>query len=448
MKLQRKLGKQLTTAILVLALLLALTACGQSAPAQGAEENIDTLKGIYELLISPDSNYSKNKAIYAEYYPELEYSETLGPDRITIALKANGNEYLSDGSWDFVQDGDRLTCTIADDDLAGIMYVLYVANAIGSYYGMEPALVSGYLNGVSVLEIENDNFSMTRDEAAGTTLYSLNIAGPWEMKELDRMVLTEAVLDEEQLDENDSFRAGNVGKLMYLTSGNVSRYTVLIAEYGGLDDLAYQSIVNLVTLRKPVGYESFLADFTELKALETDDLNVVLDPDDNTIAELMGERNDKYRYILVRFGGEEYGETELEVDVPTAEEFSDLYFRVVANIPQGTAGSSLAQAQAACDVLGFAYGSELWLADVDMLRANMLEAWDSLTDEEQANFDSNFPALNELLNSCFADRGSYQGLFDDAGVGEAMEELLENGTAQWSWETLSANTWTLGNSEG
>jgi hypothetical protein len=28
-----------------------------------------------------------------------------------------------------------------------------------------------------------------------------------------------------------------------------------------------------------------------------------------------------------------------------------------------------------------------------------------------------------------------------------MEELMENGTAQWSWDELSANTWTLGNSE-
>ena len=55
----------------------------------------------------------------------------------------------------------------------------------------------------------------------------------------------------------------------------------------------------------------------------------------------------------------------------------------------------------ACDVLGFAFGNELWLADVDTLHANMLEAWESLTDEERADYDANFQEVNEQLNSCF-----------------------------------------------
>ncbi len=262
------------------------------------------------------------------------------------------------------------------------------------------------------------------------------------------MTLTEAILDAGALDEDYTSQGGSVGKLRYMANGNVNGYTVLLAEFGELDDAAYQSIVNLVTLRKPTAYEAFLADFTELKALETNDYTVVLNPDDEVIAELMGERDSKFSYALLRFGSEEYGEEDYIVYVPDTDAFADSYFRVVAGIPKGTSGGTLAEAVAVCDVLGFAFYNELWLADIDTLRANMLEAWESLTDEERESFDANFPALNELLNSCFEDWQANRGSFEDAGVADAMEELMENGTAQWSWETLSAHTWTLGNSEG
>ena len=438
------IAKRLTATALSLVLLPALAACGgQNTKAE--EGPSETLQGIYEALTAPDSDYSENKAMFAEYYPELEYTETLGEDRITLSLRANGNEYFTDGSWDFVQDGDRLTAAFSDDDYTGVLNVLYVADAIGTYFGMETEVVSGYLNGLGVLGIESENFSMTEDEAAGTTTCSLNIAGPWDMKELDQMVLDEAVLDAEPLDDTFTSQGGSVGRIRYLANGNADGYTVLLAEHGGLDDVAYQSIVNLVTLRMPAGWEAFLADFTALADLETDDYVVVLDPDDDTIAEIMGERNDKFSYALVRFGSEEYGEGEFEIHVPDAEAFADLYFRVAAGIPQGSSGASLTEAQSACDVLGFAAGSELWLADVETLRANMLEAWESLTDDERARFDESFPALNELINDCFEDWESNRGRFEDAGVADNMEELFEDGTSRWSWDALSANTWTLGN---
>ncbi len=442
--------KQILAAALALVLLLSLAACGQSAPAQeaaGSEGSSETLRGIYEALLAPDSDYSQNKALYLDFYPELEYSESLEADRISLSRKANGNEYFTDSTTDFVLDGDYLSAVIAADDFVGIARVQEMANAVAGYLGMEPELVSGYLNGLSDPAIETGNFSMTEDEAAGTFTFRLYIGGPWDMKELERMVLSEAVLGAEPLGEDYTSQGGSVGKMQYLANGNADSYTALFAEYGELDELAYQSIVNMITLRKPVGYEAFLADFTELKALETDAYSVDLDPDDDTIAEIMGERNRKFSYVLVRFGSEEYHEEENAVYVPDAEAFADFYFRVAAGIPQGTAGASLAAAQAACDLLGFAWGNELYLADEDTLRSNMSEAWNSLTDEERAGFDANFPALDALVKSCFEDWQANRGRFEDAGVAQTMEELMENGTAQLSWETLSAHTWTLGNSE-
>ena len=120
---------------------------------------------------------------------------------------------------------------------------------------------------------------------------------------------------------------------------------------------------------------------------------------------------------------------------------------MIGGVEAGTAGSQLAQAQSACDVLGFAAGNELWTADTDTLRANMLEAWNSLTDEERADFDANFQELDALLKGCFEDWEANRGAFDDAGVVEMMEELLSDETARQSWDVLSANTWTLGNAD-
>ena len=77
----------------------------------------------------------------------------------------------------------------------------------------------------------------------------------------------------------------------------------------------------------------------------------------------------------------------------------------------------------------------------------MLEAWNSLTDDEQAGFESVFQDLSKLLNSCFEDWEANRGSFADAGAADTMEELMEDGSVQWSWEALRDATWTLGSSE-
>lgn len=424
--------RKLIALALALILTLSLCACGGA----GAQEtkNAEVLKGVYEALIAPDSGYSENKASLLEYYPDLEYGETLGEDRITLSFKANGNEYFSDGSWDFVQEGDRLNAVIADADYTGLVNVIFVAGAIGSYYGMDPALVSGYLNGLSVLGIESENFSMSEGE--GGTTYSLNIAGPWDMKELDQMVLNESVLGGEPLGEGFISQGGSFGKLQYFAHGNEKSFTLLVGEYGGLDETACRSIVNFVTLRRPAGWESFLADFSELKELACEEYEVDLDPDDSVKDEITGSWSESYRYALLRFGSEEASEGGYEVLAPDHDALAYCFFRVVAGYHHGTAGSSLAEASAACDVLSFAADAELWLADTEALRANLQEAWESLDDDEREVFRINFPSLEELLNSCFEDWDAQRPRFEDAGAAELMDGLVADGAAQWSWEAL------------
>ena len=161
----------------------------------------------------------------------------------------------------------------------------------------------------------------------------------------------------------------------------------------------------------------------------------------------MSERDEKFSYALVRFGSDKSAGGAYEAFVPSAEAFADFYFRVVAGYQKGVAGASLSEAEAASAVLGFAAGNELWNADIETLRTNMLEGWESLTDDERANFDANFPDLVGLMNACFEDWNGNRGRFDDAGVADAMEENLAMDKAKESWDMLNAHTWTLGNSE-
>ena len=108
--------ERLAAAALCLVLMLGLAACGgKTAPEPENQEKqeeqqaaaSERLRGIFEALTAPDSDYTQSKQSMAEYYPEVEYSEELGTDRFTISVKANGNEYVQDGSWEFVEDVDR-----------------------------------------------------------------------------------------------------------------------------------------------------------------------------------------------------------------------------------------------------------------------------------------------------------------------------------------------------
>ena len=135
-------------------------------------------------------------------------------------------------------------------------------------------------------------------------------------------------------------------------------------------------------------------------------------------------------------------------EAPSAEAFVEDYFRRIANLERGTAGSSLKQAAAVRDVVRFAANNDLWNTDIAVMRGNMLAAWESLDDDTRARFDENFlDVVVDLAGQAFGDYASVQGLFEDAGAGEDMAYLSQDADASLSWETLFSNTFTLGNSE-
>lgn len=144
-----------------------------------------------------------------------------------------------DGSWTFTRDGDCLTATFADGDFAGMGMTLDVIEAVGAYLGMNTSLINSYVNGLSALGIESGNFSIADDEAAGTTTVRMNIAAPWDMKELDEMVFDDVTLDSyDPLGEEFTSMGGGIGKLRMVANGSANDLTVLLGEYGELDELA------------------------------------------------------------------------------------------------------------------------------------------------------------------------------------------------------------------
>lgn len=134
-----------------------------------------------------------------------------------------------------------------------------------------------------------------------------------------------------------------------------------------------------------------------------------------------------------------------EVKAPTAEQFVDGYFKVIGGVEQGTAGSSLKLAKAAEEAFAFAQTYAINSVDHKTLRDNMLKGWESMTDEERSAFDANFLDVVELLKDVSADKIPAE--FEDAGVADALKTLLQQKGAYANWDTLTANTLTMGNSE-
>ena len=138
----------------------------------------------------------------------------------------------------------------------------------------------------------------------------------------------------------------------------------------------------------------------------------------------------------------------VDTPTPTAEELVENYFHVIGGYGKGTAGSTISEALSACDVIRFASGNALWAVDDSSLRANLLEAWESMSEEERMYFDDNFMDVVMLIDSCVTDWEANKGTFEDGGAAEDMEMLLNDPTALTSWYKLRNHTLTLGNSDG
>ncbi len=132
---------------------------------------------------------------------------------------------------------------------------------------------------------------------------------------------------------------------------------------------------------------------------------------------------------------------------PEAESLVSEYFEIVAGCHPGTAGSSLKQAEAFEKTVGFADKNDLWCVNLPVFREEMLKAWESLSEEDRGYFDESIMGLVSMGPAVFDNYDSVKDVFEDAGVGDAMQALRGSVKARMSWEVLISNTMTLGNSD-
>lgn len=284
--------KRFVTTMTLLALTLALL-----IPSAWAEPS-EAVKGVYDALLAQGSDYSKAKAINVEYFPDTEYEEKLEDDGFTIAVR--GNEYAK-GVWRFTRDGDALTATISNEGMESVM-VIYVVKAVADYLGMNGSLAMGYVNGLSTLELDDDDFAMIPDEAAGTTDVRINIAGPWAMKALNQMVIDERSLFYGALAGESASIAANIGKVMMVANGSADDVTILLGEYGELDDTALKSLKNAVGILQPAGWEDFTANYTRLADTQAGGYTVRLNVDAATVGEIIEDAPEGYSFAVAHFG--------------------------------------------------------------------------------------------------------------------------------------------------
>ena len=272
--------------------LLALTLL-TNAVAEGA----DPVRGIFDKLTAADSSYSKMKEQY-----EFGLAETLGEDAITIEI--TGNEDVQ-GRWTFQKVGDFLTVSFPEMDFFGAALTVYMMQAAADYYGLNSTLATSYTNSLTALGLESPDFKNELDEATGTRTTSIYIAGPFEMKELDQMVLTDDVLNMygyEPLDENYTSQAFNLGKISMIINGSRDGVTILLQEYGDLDDIALNALTTVVSYMKPAGYETFVSDYTALKDDSGEGWTVKLNPDEETVREIYPTPLEGYSSMVIYLG--------------------------------------------------------------------------------------------------------------------------------------------------
>ncbi len=286
----KKMLKQLALLTLALALMLTQVAFAESS---------DALQTVYDALVAEGSSFAQSKALYAEWYEDVTLDAALEGNSIVITQES-ANEWVESGKWIFTREGDALTLTAEAGDYNAAGIAMTVFEAVALSHGVNSSLLNGYVFGLGE---ENPYLTAETDESAGTTKYAISLNASYDFEGLDQMIMTgDTVYFFDALDEDYTSRGGNYGKVIMVINGNVHGVTLLVCEYGELDNVAYQDLVNAVSALKPDGWETFAAEYTELRDAETDAYSVVLNPDDAQVGEIIEDRYEGYSYAIVRIG--------------------------------------------------------------------------------------------------------------------------------------------------
>lgn len=207
-------------------------------------------------------------------------------------------------------------------------------------------------------------------------------------------------------------------------------------------------------LGENIAFQPLSAMAAEVAAVEPLPADEEIEAEDPVVVETPAEEEIEVEEPVVIEVAAEEETDELPVEeipgafnTPDADALRDRYLLVIADLPAETAGASLSAAAAAQEVLRFAADHWLWDPDIDTLRANLMDAWNGLTAEQQQAFDERFMEIVALLDACQQDWAAQRPLFEDAGVAEQMDAILSDPLSFQAWQNLRDHTLTLGNGE-
>lgn len=275
---------------------------------------------IFENLKKADSLYSKTKAQYIDSTGEeiVNFTENCDGGKINITAEVkdkNSENYEgfkdSEGSWDFVLNGDYVTFTKPQDDNMGESVFNMVSDAVYEYLGLDSDLANGLILAISAEKTTSNYYMRELDEKAGQETFKLYVAGKWEIGSL----LDGIYLDADTLAQNGLQPLGeksanynfNIGKMRANIEGDKNSVEIAVAEYGGRGELTYKSLIDLVKTLKPNKYEDFIKDYTKLQEVSASGYSVTWPTDPEELPESFQDKVGNFQFTVVKFSGSETG---------------------------------------------------------------------------------------------------------------------------------------------
>ena len=104
----------------------------------------------------------------------------------------------------------------------------------------------------------------------------------------------------------------------------------------------------------------------------------------------------------------------------------------------GTAGSSLKNARAACELLEYCIHVQAAYTDETEFVNALHAAYAALDEERKAEFAWNIESISALIEAALTDYDAQRPLFETAGVSAKMEMQIQNGDARTHWTAFAA----------
>lgn len=321
MKNTKKLAALLLAAIMV----MALAACGNKSanegsdslyvgtamqdegtaePAESAEPAVESspvMAAVYDNFVNGE-RFGEIQEMYMGY---AHFETALKGDTIELIAISDNEWYDSmNGSWEYVLDGDYISLTTSVDSYTGVSVFSCITTAVAEYLGMDPELVGLYTTAVASQELDSKYFVIDYDTSTRVITEKIYVAGPFDMQDaLDTAYITEEqAADMGPLGENSTSTVMNAGKVSMAINGSRDSVDFDVAEYGGNTDLTYKSLISAVKAMQPVGYEDFLANYTALEEVETEQYQVKFLTDEDEIPFAFEDFGDNYRFVQLHFG--------------------------------------------------------------------------------------------------------------------------------------------------